>query len=187
MRVLFFLIVIFFVGCSPKFKIQSDTPFPGDFKNYNSFKFYNPNNMPASNFSFNENAQKAIFDAVADEMKSRGYKSIQEADLIIKIQGGTKNAVEIKNDDRYYSPYDYNSYNYNQYGRYDDYHNRPRDQSKKETSIIIDIIDVKNDKIVWQGVGNGTLGKKESLTGIMIQEAISSIFLEYLHTSGSSK
>ena len=186
MRILIFLISIFFITCSPKFKIQSDTPFPGDFKNYNSFKFYNPNNMPASNFSFKENDQKIIFDAVADEMKSRGYKSIQEADLMIKIQGGTKNTIEIKNDNYYYSPYDYNSYNYNQYNRYNDYYDRPRDQSNKESSIIIDIIDIKKDKIVWQGVGIGSLGKKESLTEIMIREAISNVFLEYPHTAGSS-
>ena len=186
MRFLFLLIFIFFIACSPKFNIQSDTPFPGDFENYSSFKFYNPNNMPASNFSFDENDQKTIFDAVADEMKSRGYKSIQQADLMLKIQGGTKNTIEIKNDNRYYSPYDYNSYNYNQYGRYNDYYDRPRDESKRESSIIIDIIDIKKNKIVWQGVGVGSLGKKESLTEIMIREAISNIFLEYPHLAGSS-
>lgn len=141
--------------------------------------------MPASNFSFEENDQKVIFDAVGDEMKARGYKSIQEADLMIKIQGGTKNTIEIRNDNRYY-PYDYNSYNYNQYGRYNDYYDRPRDQSKKESSIIIDIIDIKKDKIVWQGVGVGSLKKNELLTEIKIREAISSIFMEYLHTAGNS-
>ena len=109
MKTLFFIVSIFFIACSPKFKIQSDAPFPGDFKNYHSFKFYNPNNMPASNFSFEENDQTIIFDAVGDEMKSRGYKSIQKADLMIKIQGGTKSTIEIQNDNRYY-PNNYNSY-----------------------------------------------------------------------------
>ena len=109
MRTLFFLMSLFIISCSPKFKIQSDTPFPGDFQNYKSFKFYNPNNMPASNFSFEENDKKVIFDAVGDEMKSKGYKSIQEADLMIKIQGGTKSTLEIQNDERYYP---YNNSNY---------------------------------------------------------------------------
>lgn len=186
MRILIFLIPIFFIACSPKFKIQSDTPFPGDFKNYHSFKFYNPNNMPASNFSFEEKDRKVIFDAVGDEMKARGYTSIQGADLMIKIQGGTISTIEIQNDNRYYSPYGYNSYNYNPYGRYNDYYDRPRDQSKKEASIIIDIIDIKKGKIVWQGVGVGSLKKNELLTEIKIREAISSIFMEYPHTAGSS-
>jgi hypothetical protein len=38
------------IACSPRFQIQTDTPFPGDFDNYQSFKFFNPANMPASNF-----------------------------------------------------------------------------------------------------------------------------------------
>jgi hypothetical protein len=84
------------IACSPRFQIQTDTPFPGDFDNYQSFKFFNPANMPASNFSFDEGAKKVIYDAVATEMKARGYKSIQAADLMIKIQGGTKSSVEIR-------------------------------------------------------------------------------------------
>lgn len=172
------------ISCSPKFKIQTDTPFPGDFKSYNSFKFYNPKNMPASNFSFVEEDRKVIFDAVAEEMKVRGYKSVQDADLMIKIQGGTKSSIEIQNDNNYY-PYD-NAYRYNRYGRYNDYYNRPADQSKKESTIIIDLIDIKSDKIVWQGVGIGSLGKKESLTPIKLQEAITNIFLSYPHRAGNA-
>ncbi len=175
------------MGCSPKFKIYSDTPFQGDFKNYKSFKFFNPDNIPGSNFSFEEQDKKALFDAVADEMKSRGYVSVQDAELMIKIQGGTKNTVEIQNDNRYnnnyYSPYG-NNY-YNRYGGYDSYNDRPRDESKKETSIIIDIIDIKTGKIVWQGVGIGTFGKKVSLNEIKIREVVTNIFLEYPHTAGS--
>lgn len=184
MRVLYFLVLLL-VGCSPKFKIQTDTPSPGDFGKYKSFKFYNPNNLPGSNFSFKDSDKTVIFDAVGDEMKSRGYSSIQDADLMIKIQGGTKNTVEIKNDDRYYSN-GYNSYNNNRYGNYDNYNNRPRDESKKETSIIIDIIDINIDKVVWHGVGLGTLGKKEELTEIKIREAITSMFAEYPYRAGTS-
>ena len=107
MRIVLLVSFIFLFSCSPKFRIQSDTPFPGDFQNYHSFKFYNPANIPASNFSFNEQDQNVIFEAVANEMKARGYKSIQDADLMIKIQGSTKNTVNIQNDNLYY-PYNYN-------------------------------------------------------------------------------
>lgn len=184
MRTIHFLYISLIISCSPKFRIQTDTPFPGDFKSYHSFKFYNPNNIPASNFAFEEEDKRIIFDAVGDEMIARGYKSIQDADLMIKIQGGTKSTLEIKNDDRYY-PYN-NSYNYYRYGRYNDYYDRPRDQSKKESSIIIDIIDTRKEKIVWQGVGIGTLKKNEGLNEIQIREAITNIFLEYPYRAGTS-
>ncbi len=187
MRYLISLFFIACISCSPQFNIQSDTPFPGNFKNYHSFKFYNPKNIPASNFSFSENVQKVLFDAVANEMKERGYKSIQDADLMIKIQGNTKNTIEIVNDNNFY-PYDYNSYNYNnRYGGYNNRYNQPRDQSKKESSIIIDIIDIKKEKIIWQGVGTGSLKKNESLTELKIREAIASIFMQYPHLAGEKK
>ena len=105
---------------------------------------------------------------------------------MVKIQGGTKSTIEVQNDDKYY-PYGYNSYNYNRYGPYNDRYNRPRDESKKESSIIIDIIDIEKDKIVWQGVGIGSHGKKETLTEIKIREAIANIFMEYPYRAGQGK
>lgn len=177
--IMLFMLVI---GCSPRFQIQTDTPFPGDFNNYKSFKFFNPANMPASNFSFDEEAKKVIYDAVATEMKARGYQSIQAADLMIKIQGGTKSSVEIRSDNRF-NPYD-NYYNYNRYGGiYNDPYNMNRDESKKDSNIIIDLIDVKTDKVVWQGVGIGSFGKNEVIDELKIREAITAIFAEYPHSA----
>ena len=182
----YFLVAGFIVlwSCSPKFKVQTDTPSPGNFQSYYTFKFYNPENMPASNFSFEEKDKKVIFDAVAAEMKAKGYKSIQDADLMIKIQGGTKSTVEIQNDNTFH-PYDSYRY-YDRYGRYNNYNDRPRDQSSKDTHIIIDIIDTKSDKIVWQGVGMGSVGNKHEFNEIKIRETIASIFAQYPYVAGSS-
>jgi len=176
------------ISCSPKFIVQTETPSSGDFGSYEAFKFYNPANMPASNFSFNEDDKKTIFDAIADEMKNRGYVSRQDAEIMIKVQGGTSSTSEIRNDNFGY-PYNYNGYNYygSRYynnGMYPDYYNRPRDESKKETTIIIDIIDINTDKIVWQGVGIGQASKKESFSGQMLKDAITNIFLQYPHMAG---
>jgi len=177
-KVFTFFLIVGLYACSPSFKIQSDSPFPGDFDTYKTFKFYNPANMPASNFSFDENLEKVIFDAVADEMKARGYKSVQQADLMIKVQGGTKGTVEIRNDNNF-NPYNNFGY-YDQFGRnFNDFYNGPRDESKKESNIIIDIIDIKKDKIVWQGVGIGSFGKRQDIGELQIREAIVAIFSEY--------
>lgn len=185
MRAFYFSMLVLIASCSPKFKIQTDTPFPGDFEKYQSFKFFNPNNMPAANFAFEKQDKDVIFDAVGDELSVRGYKSRQDADLMVKIQGGIKSTVEIRNDGRF-DPYGYGPYDY-RYGRYGDFYNRPRDESKKEASIIIDIIDIDKDKIVWQGVGIGSLKKNEGLNEIQIREAIASIFTEYPYRAGADR
>ena len=180
------ILLLFIAACSPKFRIQTDTLAQGDFANYQSFKFYNPDNMPASNFSFEENDKKIIYRAIADEMKARGYKSIQDADLMIKIQGGTKSSIEIQNDDRFYNN-PYNIYGYDRYGRYYDPYDRRRDESKKDATIIIDLIDIKRNEVIWQGVAHGTLNKNENLTEIEIREAITNIFSEYPYNAGNSR
>ena len=186
MKATFIVPFLFMVACSPKFKIQTDTLAPGDFSSYKSFKFYNPQNMPATNFSFEEDDKKVIYSAIADEFQMRGYNSIQDADLMIKIQGGTKSSVEIQNDDRFYnSPY--GMYGYDRYGRYYDPYDRRRDESKKDAIIIIDLIDTKKDAIIWQGVAHGSLNKNESLTEIQIREAIANIFKEYPSNVDNSK
>ncbi len=162
-------------SCAASFKVQTDTPNTGNFSKYKTFKFFNPKNMPGSNFSFSEENQKIIFDAIANEMKNLGYSSVQDADLIIKVQGGTKSTQEVKHDS-------YNNYmpNYGGYYAYDPfYYNEYQDISKKETTIIIDMIDTKTDKLVWEGVGTGVLGKKQAEVAGKILEAIKQIFSKY--------
>jgi hypothetical protein len=77
-------------------------------------------------------------------------------------------------------------YGYDRYGRYYDQYDRRRDESKKDATIIIDLIDIKRDEVIWQGVAHGSLNKNESLTEIQIREAITNIFNEYPHNAGIS-
>lgn len=172
------LMSVFFVyGCKTSFKVTSDFPQGGDFKVYKSFKFFNPKNIPGSNFSFSEENKNIIFDAVANEMNLKGYMSIQGADVIIKVQGGTRSTQEVKNDrSPMYDPYSYR-YGYPYYR--DRYSSQYQDISKKETTIIIDMMDVKKDKLIWQGVGVGVLGKKANEVESKIREAIHQIFQEF--------
>lgn len=166
-------IMLILWACSPKFKVSSDVPQPGKFKNYRTFMFFNPDKIPASNLSFSEENKSFIFDAIAAEMNDRGFKSMQNADIIIKVQGGTKSTQEVRNDQNsnYYDPY----YGYgNRYGR--NFDNQHQDISKKETTIIIDMLDANTDQLVWQGVGVGVLGKRKEDVVLKIREAVVNIF-----------
>ncbi len=166
------------VGCKPTFKIQSENVQNKDFSRFNSYKFFNPDNMPASNFSFSDKNKKRIFDAVAEEMGRRGYVSVQGADLIIKIQGGTSQEIENRQP-TYYDPY---AYNYGYYG-YPYYWSRDPwmydDISKKTTMIIIDVLDADNKQLLWQGTGYGVLSDKAELVEVNLRKAIADIFSQF--------
>jgi len=163
-------------GCKPSFKIQSENILQKDFSRFNSYKFFNPNSMPASNFSFSDNNKKRIYDAVAEEMKKRGFVSIQDSDLIIKIQGGTSQEIENKSP-TYYYPYNYGYYGYPYYWARDPW--MYDDISKKTTMIIIDVLDAENKQLLWQGTGYGVLSEKPDLVEINLRKAIADIFSQF--------
>ena len=167
---------ILLISCKPTFKIQSENVRNNDFSRFNSYKFFNPDNMPASNFSFSDLNKKRIYDAVAEEMNRRGYVSIQDADLIIKIQGGTSQEIE-ERQPTYYYPYNYGYYGNPYYWSRDPW--MYDDISRKTTMIIIDVLDAENKQLLWQGTGYGVLSDKPEMVEVNLRKAIADIFSQF--------
>jgi hypothetical protein len=163
-------------SCKPTFKIQSENVQNKDFSRFNSFKFFNPASMPESNFAFSDLNKKRIYDAVAAEMDRRGYVSIQDADLIIKIQGGTSQEIENRQP-AYYSPYNYGYYGYPYSWSRDPW--MYDDISRKTTMIIIDVLDAENKQLLWQGTGYGVLSDKPEMVEVNMRKAIADIFSQF--------
>ena len=158
-------------------KIQADLIAEANVDSYSSYMFANPKNMPASNFSFSEENQKYLFEAVAFEMNTRGYTSTRGADLIIRLQGGTSLESERGTPPPMYDPMMFRpgfGPHFHPYGfrRFDDI-------SNKQTTIIVDIIDAKTEKLIWQGVASGVLTKKKEDVELKIREAVKDIFDKY--------
>ena len=172
-----FILGIFYmvIGCKPTFKIQSEHIASIDNRAYKTFKFFNPSNMPASNFAFSDTNKKRIFEAIAEEMKIRSFSSQQDADLIIKVQGGTSQEIE-KKSPTFYDPY-YNRYNTPYYWARDPY--LYDDLSKKTTMIIVDVYDAESDRLLWQGTGSGVLSEKQDQVESSLRKAIADIFMQF--------
>ncbi len=174
------LLFISLTACKSSFKVSSENLTTRNLGRLETFKFFNPANMPAANFAFSDTNKKRLFDAVAQEMIKRGFTSTQEADLIIKIQGGTTH--EIEDREPYYGYNDY--YNRYYYGGYYPY-SWSRDSrlyddiSKKTTIIIIDVMDASTEKLLWQGTGSGVLSEKEEMVESNLRKAVADIFLEF--------
>ena len=153
---IFLLLTLY--ACKSSFKVSSENLSGKNLTRLKTFKFFNPANMPAANFAFSDKNKKRLFDAVANEMKIRGFTSTQEADLIIKIQGGTSREIEDREPyygyNNYYDRYYYGGYYPYSWSRdpwmYDDI-------SKKMTIIIVDVMDAKSSKLLWQGTGSGVV------------------------------
>jgi hypothetical protein len=175
------LLLLTTFSCKSSFKVSSENLSNNNLlARMKTFKFFNPDNMPAANFAFSDKNKKRLFDAVADEMIKRGFTSKQDSDLIIRIQGGTSR--EIENREPYYGYNDY--YNRYYYGGYYPY-SWSRDPwmyddiSKKITIIIVDVMDAKNDRLLWQGTGSGVLSEKPELVELNLIKAVNDIFLQF--------
>jgi|GEM_PF-2421100 len=171
-------VAIFFVivGCSSTIKIQSEEIVHLPSEKYNSFKFFNVASQPPSNFSFSEENKKILFDATAAELKKQGFTSTQDAQMIVKIQGGT--VRKIQKNDSYYPHNSYNSYYNGWYYPYQ-YDSFYKDISKKQTTIIIDILDAGSRKLLWQGVATGEMGKTKEEVEDKLVEAVRLIFEKF--------
>ena len=174
------LLFISLTACKSSFKVSSENLTTRNLGRLESFKFFNPANMPAANFAFSDTNKKRLFDAVAEEMINRGFTSKQEADLIIKIQGGTTHEIEDNEPYGGYNDY-YNRYYYVGYYPYSwSRDSRMYDDiSKKTTIIIIDVMDANTDKLLWQGTGSGVLSEKEEMIEANLRKAVADIFLQF--------
>lgn len=164
-------------------KIQADIIGSANFGSFKSYMFANPKNMPASNFSFSEENQKFLFEAVAFEMNTRGYESTRGADLMIRLQGGTSIESERRAPPPMHDPMmfrpgfgpHFHPYGYRMFD----------DISNKQTTIIVDILEVKTEKLVWQGVASGILTKRQEDVELKIREAVKDIFEKYPFNAGA--
>lgn len=179
-------------ACSPSFKVSTEAPVNVREGSLRSYKFYNPSNIPVSNFSFSKENQKVLFDAIAGTMAEKGYTSRQDADVVIKVQGGTRLVQEQRDNrtvfnDPFMRGYPYGgrySYGYPYYPAYD---RQFQDISSKETTIIIDVLDAKNESLIWQGSGTGVIGKKEAEVPQKLAEAVRNIMQKYPYSAHGTR
>ncbi len=174
---LFFSIIvsaIFLPACKSSFQVQHENIQSIKPEEHQAFKFFNPANQPPSNFSFSEENKKTLFDAVSNELKSRGFDSNLSASLLVKIEGGTVSEVQKNDSFNTYDPYYYRNWYY-------PYQNDSfyRDISRKQSTIIVNVLDAKSNKLMWQGVATGEMGKSINEVPAKLQEAVKMIFEEF--------
>ncbi len=92
--------------------------------------------------------------------------------MLVSIFTKSRKTIEVDSRDNYPSYYWYPSY---YYGR-----DRLRVTKQTEGTLFIDLIDVKNKKLLWQGIGSGALGAKTGAKKVeRIQAFVKEIMSKY--------
>jgi len=182
-----FLIVfigVLFSGCGSSLKVSTDYDKTIDFKKYKTFSVYDLKQTGSVNPA---NADK-IVNALKKQMTEKGFvEDTQNPDLHINAVSilTTKEAVAMDapptNYYGYggaYRPYGYYGVGYG-YGYAENPDTREKEYDFKQGTLMIDIIDTKTQKMVWQGVGNSEIDTKPVNADEIINYAVGAIMVSF--------
>ena len=167
-----FLVVLntaLMISCKPTLKVSSDYDKSVNFSVYKTFSLY----KHTTSKTVNELNADRIANAVRFEMTKKGYiETDLNPDLLV-------NAAPVLENEKYFSAtttgYGYGGF-YRPYG----YWRAPcyttvRAYDYKEGSLVIDVVDAKANKLVWEGTGNAEFEKKPKSPDEVITNAVTKI------------
>ena len=126
-------------------RVVSDYDSEANFTAYNSFAFYKPGIDKAK---ISDLDKKRILRAIEAEMTAKGISKSQSPELLVSIFTKEKNRIDVYNNN-YGFGWGWNPYWNGGFGS--------TVSSSTEGSLYIDLIDIKTNALVWQGVGTADL------------------------------
>ena len=169
--ILIFVVVVF-SGCAGSYlpTVKTDYDKEADFSAYKTFNWSEEidNQKQSHPILDNSLVRKRIKNAIRSEMEGRGYTFDEHPDLLVNFHL----VIEEKTGYATYPSYSY--------WRRD--HVRP--YNYKEGTLIIDLIDNRQNQLVWQGYTEGIVHEDPEKMEEKIRTAISLIFQEYNHRAG---
>lgn len=165
---------IAFVSCETPLKVTSDYNRDVDFSNYSSFEIIS---MHGEGETLSQLNADRIIEAVKLEMVSKGFKeSTEAADLKVNAVTIMKDKQQVTSSTNYYGYGGaYRPYGWGAGGGYttidvDEY---------TDGSLIIEVIDARNGKLIWEGVGNKRIDAPSKNTNQTIPEAVKKIMVSF--------
>ena len=181
------LLLLVLSACSSGLKVRSDIDPSANFSQYRTYNFFEPMGIEGGYNSpiFGEHFRSAI----GGEMSRRGYRVDDKPDLLINVTIRSDDKVRIR---AHTSPYVSGGY----YGRPGGAYGGSaigvgvstggRKTVTTEASVFIDLVDFKQQRVVWQGVAVVDVNDKVAKQlRDAIFTAVNKVMAEYPHTAGN--
>lgn len=186
-RVISILIVSTLItACASPVKIHSDYDHSVDFSQFKTYGYYSPMGIENPNYSslFGSHFRAAI-DA---QMKPRGYVQSSNPDLLINVSARMEDKTKVTTmsdpmmGGGYYG---YRGDMYDPWGGYG-YGTRTHVSQYTEGTINIDMVDIKQKRMVWEGVAIGRMNEKQTNEKLRqdIQAGVKEMFDNYPFRAG---
>jgi hypothetical protein len=178
--------VALITACSSPVKIQSDYDHSIDFSQYKTYGYYTP--MGIENPNYSSLLGSMFRNAIDAQMKPRGYVLADNPDLLINVSARLqdKTKVTTMSDPMYGGGYyGYRGGMYDPWGGYG-YGTSTHVSQYTEGTINVDMVDVKNKRMVWEGIAIGRVNEKEKNDELRadIMSGVAEMFNNYPFRAG---
>jgi len=167
--------VMIFTACSSPFSIISDYDKGADFSKYTTYSY-----LPGSDSLMGPGSSR-IKSYTEEYMNLLGYKKVTEnPDLFISVNGQVQQKMGVSTQNSGYNGY-YGGY----YGGYNGWDSYTTTYVYNQTTIVIDLVDVRKHQLVWQGAATGEFDQY-SMKDSQMHKMVDEIFGKYPFSAGTS-
>lgn len=129
-------------SCSP-FQVRSDYAETANFTSYKTYK------IRIDDLKLNDIDKDRVLNELSKQLQNKGLSSGENPDLIVNVKANHKKITDINST----SPY--GMWGWGGSFGWGIGMNRTWTSNYNEGALIVDIIDTKSNKLVWQGIGSG--------------------------------
>jgi len=167
---------VIIASCESQLKVSSDYDKSVDFNQYKTFSLYHDSKSSEAISQLN---QDRVVKAIRSEMVKRGFNETSSSpDLLVNSVAIFKDKQSVTANTNYYGYGGYYRPYYGGMGMSSSTTSYSVD-NYKDGSLIIDVVDAKSNKLIWQGTGNKEIDKPAKDPDTAIPKAISSIMASF--------
>ncbi len=166
--------VMAFAACTSTFTIISDYDRTANFANYKTYNY-----LPGADSLMGPGASR-LKSQTEEYLHLLGYQKSDTPDLYVSILGQVQQKVGYTTNNMGYGGYYGGYYGYNGWDSY------TTSYVYNQTTIMIDLVDAKQKKLVWQGGATGEFDQY-SIKDSKLTKMIDEIFAQYPYVAGSNE
>ena len=156
-------IVALVTACASSVDIKSDYDHSIDFSQYKTYGYYSP--MGVENPNYSSLLGQMFRNAIDAQMKPRGYVQSNNPDILINVSARLQDKTKVTTmSDPMYGGYGgyygYRGGMYDPWGGYG-YGTSTHVSQYTEGTINIDMVDVKQKRMIWEGIAIGRVNEKQ--------------------------
>lgn len=153
-------------SCSP-FQVRSDYAETANFNSYKSYK------LRVDDLKLNDIDKDRVLNEVSKQLQTKGLQPGENPDLIVNVKANHKKINDIQ------SSRPYGLYGWGGPFGWGVGMSRTWNTNYNEGALILDLIDARTQKLVWQGIGSGISVDSPKAKQKQIPEIVAEIMANY--------